>query len=254
MIPMSRKTWVHGLNTWDVIEMISVDDRSRSYSPALFRLKMQGGMTLIELLVAVVVGLIATAAMVGLMANTLGTGTRTIEMTRLQQEMRSSMQLITRELRRANFHINSENCFAAVDCNPDDTKLKNVQADGDCVQFWYDLGGDGALDVSAFQLVTRSSVNIVQISQDEADDCGTDWGMAHDVTDPDIINVTTFTIGDESFNEVISEVGDTQTVNRLRLTMTAQLLTGLQGGPVSRTIEDLVYVRNHTLCPGGACP
>ena len=68
------------------------------------------------------------------------------------------------------------------------------------------------------------------------------------------LNVTAFTIGDESYNEIISEDGDTQTVNKLRLTMTAQLSRGGKGGPISKTIENLVYVRNHTLCPGGTCP
>jgi len=215
-------------------------------------------MTLIETLVAMAISLIVIGAMVGMMANTLGTGSRAIEMTRLQQEMRASMQIVTRELRRANFQYDPDNpdadCFANIDCNPDSSKVKVVQPDGDCVQFWRFDPGDNELSVSSFQRITRGSVGVVQITREDGDSCGNDWGSAHDVTDSREIHVTAFTFGNESFNEVISEDGDSQTINKLRLTMTAQLRSGLQGGTVSRTIQDLVYVRNPVLCPAGSCP
>ena len=55
--------------------------------------RRQTGMTLIELMISIVISLIASLAMIVLMANTLGTGTRTIQMTRLTQEMRTAMQM-----------------------------------------------------------------------------------------------------------------------------------------------------------------
>jgi prepilin-type N-terminal cleavage/methylation domain-containing protein len=78
--------------------------------------KQQRGMTLIELMVAMVISLIASTAMILLMANTVGSSTQTIQMTRLTQEMRTAMQLITRDLRRANYHSNSANCFSDLNC------------------------------------------------------------------------------------------------------------------------------------------
>lgn len=219
---------------------------------------LQRGMTLMELLIAMTISLIVALAMVGLMANTLGTGTETIKMTRLSHEMRTAMQLMTRDLRRANFHSNEEICFGNISCNPDTTKIKVVEPlTANCFQFYYDRGGDGDLDVGKFQRFTRSSINVLQMTVDDtaADSCGDDWGQALDITDPDIIDVTAFTISSaDSYNEVISAAGDTQTVSKIRLTMTAALRNPAQGIPVSRTIEDMIYVRNRVLCPGGACP
>ena len=79
-------------------------------------LKRQQGMTLLELLVAGVISVVVTAGMVILMASTLGTGTQTIKMTQLSAEMRTAMQIMTRELRRANYHSSYANCFGDTDC------------------------------------------------------------------------------------------------------------------------------------------
>ncbi len=218
------------------------------------RMEMQRGMTLIEVMIAMVISLLVIGAMVAVMANTLGAGSYTIETTRLQQEMRTAMQLITRDLRRANFHADATDCYAMVDCNPDDSKIKIVEADGNCVQYFFDLDADNDYDAGAFQLITRNSVNIVQVSQDNDDNCGDDWGVENDVTDPEIVNVTALTIGDESYTEVISAAADTHQIGKIRLTMTAQLRNTRRGIPVTKTIEDLIYVRNNVLCPGGVCP
>lgn len=222
----------------------------------------QRGVTLIELMVAMVVSLIASTAMIMLMANTLGTGTQTIQMTRLTQEMRTAMQLITRDLRRANFHSNSANCYANINCNPDDTKIMAITpVGGNCFRFWYDREGDGDLDVGTFQMVTvtrnSSSVNVLQMtaSDSASNACGDgDWGVTLDITNGDLVNITAFTVSNaDSYTDTISET-DTQVVSKIRITMTAELRNPPQGIAVSKTIEDLVFVRNVVLCPGGTCP
>lgn len=218
----------------------------------------QTGMTLIELMISMVISLIASLAMVILMANTLSTGTHTIQMTRLTQEMRSAMHIITRDLRRANFHANSMNCYGSVTCTELLPDIKAITPEGgDCFRFWYDRLGDGDLDAGAFQLFTRDGVNVVQMTTvDTATvSCDDDWGVSQDITDPDILTVTTFAVSNaESYNEIISEDGDTQDVSKVRLTMTASLLNTPAGIPITRTIEDMIYVRNNVFCPLGTCP
>ena len=78
--------------------------------------KRQKGMTLMELMVAGAISVIVSSGMVIMMANTLGTGTDTIKMTKLTSEMRSSMQMMTRELRRANYHASFVNCYGEPNC------------------------------------------------------------------------------------------------------------------------------------------
>lgn len=218
----------------------------------------QKGVTLIELMVAMVISLVVSTAMVMLMSNTMGSGTQTIQMTRLTQEMRTAMQLMTRDLRRANYHANAMNCFADINCNPDTSKIKVITPEGgDCFRFWYDRQAAAGPDAGAFQLYTRSGVNVIQMTTaDNASvSCGNDWGSARDITDPEFMTVNTFTVSNaDSYNEVISEDSDTQTVSKIRLTMTASLLTSARGIAISKTIEDLIMVRNHVFCPGGTCP
>lgn len=217
----------------------------------------QSGVTLIELMVAMVISLIASTGMVLLMANTMGTGTQTIQMTRLTQEMRTAMHLMTRDLRRANSHNAAADCYANINCNPDDTKITAITpVGGNCFRYWFDRDGNGDLDAGAFQLYTRGTVNVLQmtIGDNAVDACGTDWGVTFDITNADIVNVTAFVVSSaDSYNEIISAT-DTQDVSKIRLTLTAELQNTPQGIPISRTIEDLIYVRNHVFCPAGVCP
>ena len=106
-------------------------------------------MTLIELLVAGVISLIAASGMVLVMASTLGTGSQTIQMARLTQEMRTAMQIMSRELKRANYHSTYLSCYGYVDClvtlgltgkvsTIGVTNIDDNGADSDCFWFWYD--------------------------------------------------------------------------------------------------------------------
>lgn len=220
----------------------------------------QRGVTLIELMVAMVISLIASTGMILLMANVLGTGTQTIQMTRLTQDMRTAMQLISRDLRRANFHSNSADCYGNINCSPDGTKIMAiVPITANCFRFWFDRKGDGDINAGAFQMVpvTRkgSSVNVLQmtITDTATEACGDDWGVVLDITDADIVNVSAFTLSnDDSYCDDISSV-DSQTISKIRLTMTAELRNTPQGIPISKTIEDMIYVRNPTFNVGTAC-
>ena len=92
------------------------------------------------MLISMALSLMAVGVMVILMANTLGTGAKTIQMSRLSQELRASMQLMSRDLRRANYHSGFLSCFANVNCRVDlgiDAYVDtiNINAAGNC--FWY---------------------------------------------------------------------------------------------------------------------
>lgn len=62
--------------------------------------RAQRGLSLVELMVGVAVGLIVVAAASMLMSTQLGENRRLLIETQLQQDMRAAMDLITRELRR----------------------------------------------------------------------------------------------------------------------------------------------------------
>lgn len=217
----------------------------------------QRGVSLMELMIAMAISLVVSLAMVSLMANTMGTGTKTIQMTRLTEEMRTAMQLITRDLRRANYHWNVADCYANINCNPDTTRIKAIApVGGSCFRFWYDRAGDNDLDVGTFQRWVRGGVGVIQMTtRDTATSaCGTEWGASRDITNPNIVNVTAFNVSSaDSYVDALSTT-DTQTVSKIRMTMTAQLRNNYLGTPITKTIEDMIFVRNNVYCPAGTCP
>ena len=144
--------------------------------------KRQQGMTLMELLVAGFISIIVTTGMVILMANTLGTGTQTIKMTQLSAEMRTAMQIMTRELRRANYHSGYATCFGDTGCLATETvdaKVteinieKNVVSDGDCFSFYYDRPERcstlpcSAAEIEAAKLNNAASVGSVTYTDED---------------------------------------------------------------------------------------
>jgi len=206
------------------------------------RLK-QKGMTLIELLVAGVISLIAASGMVLVMASTLGTGSQTIQMARLTQEMRTAMQMMSRELRRANYHATFMSCYGQVDCltvlglTDKVSTIGGIPEDStsECFWFWYDRPQTGTQvaitteTVAAFRLIdTDDGIGTIQMTttRTTAPDCdaGADEDYWVDITDPTIIDIETFSASNvDSFTEFFNTAGDSQSVERIALTMTARL-------------------------------
>ena len=201
----------------------------------------QSGVSLMELLIAMAISLVVTLAMVGLMANTLGTGTQTIQMSRLTAELRASMQIMTRDLRRANFHGNFTECFGDPDCrttmNGGGTSdvtgyIKAItigdsvaNGDSDCFFLWLDRDADGDVTndaVGAFRRVVQNSVGIIQMTttRTTAPTCnsGSDWTA---LTDSSFVNVTAFTVTNaNSFTDTVSASGATQHVDKILINLT----------------------------------
>ena len=232
--------------------------------------KRQKGMTLMELLVAGTISLIAASGMVIVMANTLGTGSQTIQAARLTQEMRTAMQIMSRELRRANYHSTYMACYGDMDCRTTlgiSARVKDITivdvgsrpTNSDCFYFWYDRPQTGIAvavtsePVAAFRHTTVAGTGKLQMTTTltGAPSCGLSANWI-DITDPDIINVTGFDVEDDGFSETINSDGDTQEVERIGLTIWAEtvraplFLTGTPPDAVSREMREFITVRNHT--------
>ncbi len=225
----------------------------------------QKGLTLIELLVAGIISLIAASGMIIVMANTLGTGSQTIQMSRLSQEMRTAMQIMSRELRRANYHSNFLSCYGNTGClgsgflNIAD-KIAPItitdNGNSDCFWFWYDRPGLLLANspIAAFRRTAIGDIGKLQMTTTvtAAPNCNVDANWV-DITDPSIIDVQQFNVVDAGFTETINVAGDTQSVERIGLTIRAKLvidpltITGLTAPPsVVRELQQFVTVRNNT--------
>jgi type IV pilus assembly protein PilW len=234
----------------------------------------QSGMTLMELLVAGAISIVASAGMLMLMASTLGSGTKTIKMTRLSQEMRSAMQIMTRELRRANYHGTYAACFGDDGCVTTlniDSVVKEVTIDGgsggSCFWFWYDRPqGTGTQiavtgeQVAAFRRTTDGSgVGSIEmsVSGTTTPNCNTDSDSWQPITDPNVYDVTAFAVSNaDSYTAAVTAAGATLAVNRIGITMTGSLvddasIPAWMGGSGIPTVQlqDFVRVRNDTSSP-----
>jgi type II secretory pathway pseudopilin PulG len=247
--------------------------------------KRQMGMTLIELLIAGLISVIVASGMIILMANTLGTGTKTIKLTKLAAEMRTAMQIMTRELRRANYHSTYASCFGDLNCLStlgitDEVSEININGTNDCVWFWYDrpqrcesppcdadelIADQDAITsepVAAFRRIENDDgIGLIQMAatldtsvscdDDLADD---DWSP---ITDPELVDITGFNVNSAvpNFTSYTWTVNGTQSVERIGVTMNGRLKTDaslptfLQANSAVLTVRDFIRVRNNVIRP-----
>lgn len=121
--------------------------------------KSQAGVTLVELMIAMVVGLIVIGATIGLVVSLMRSNSESIRSTRLSQEMRALADLATMEIRRARSLDDplanvGEGATAFTQCNaitPGDNNR--------CLTFAYGCNPvDGA---GSFRVIRQSGNNLV---------------------------------------------------------------------------------------------
>ncbi len=206
--------------------------------------------------------------MLMVMSASLGSGTKTIQMSRLTQEMRSGLSIVTRELRRANYHSEFLACYGNVNCLNEniagtaiarsshikaiDLTLDNTDVAGanDCLMFFYERPGQTlqASYLAAFRIDDPPAeglgrtLEMTTLATAEPDDCAADAGWV-ELTDPEIIDVVGFNLANTGFDvdrdgtddyqgliiSTFNEGVDTLRVERLALTLRASLVSGDEG-------------------------
>jgi hypothetical protein len=231
----------------------------------------QSGASLMEVLVAMTISLVVTAAMIAMMSNTLGTTSRIIQMTKLQDDLRVAMQMMTRDLRRSNFNADSMFCFANENCGTDGSITTPqdvfIADSNDCFWFVTDRNFDdfaSDLEAGAFRRVPvdpdgdGNTVGALEMwtgtGDPPASSCNPD--QANDgwvqITDPETLDIASFEVVDDepelSYTQLIRDdgLGNTlyQRVRKLRMNIEANLVLD---DSISRTLEDIITVRNDLL-------
>lgn len=112
----------------------------------------QRGISLVEMLITLSLGLLLMAAISAVFTNTLGLNSRSLKASQLQEEAVATMQLILSDLRRANYSANYEVIVVDPDANVNPFANSLVvanhpdEAPNSCVLFGYDADSDGADD------------------------------------------------------------------------------------------------------------
>jgi len=233
--------------------------------------KHQAGVTLMEAMISLALSLMVTTAMVVLMANSLGTATRVAHMSQLTDELRNTMSMMTRDVRRANYSANSIFCYGYSQCGfaggnalqTGDIQITVIGGLRSCFSFTLDRGfnGDATDDeVGAYRRVTTGGVGVIEMwtgAAGNAPDCTAAAGAAGwvQLTDPSTVNITVFDVNDEG--SLVKEVSESKTVTfdsrqrEIQLILQGQLILeeGMGNVVVTRRLEDIIYVRNDYILP-----
>lgn len=246
-------------------------------------MKKQAGVTLMETMVALALSVVVTTAMVVLMGNSMGTSNRLTQMAQLNDELRTVMSMMTRDVRRANYSATSVYCYGNSSCSEhaltrqtgSATAVGDLVVDGECLIFQLDrlgsLDGDATNDSKGgFRRVVDNDIGVIQMwVEADADapacDDGTDAEGWMAVTDPNIVDITALVIDDtQSASKSIFQNGGatsySQRQRQLRLAVEGELVLEQRMGwtqaaddiMIQRRVEDFIVVRNDFLTPPAA--
>lgn len=131
-------------------------------------MRRQGGFSLIEMLVAMVIGLVVTGAVVAFIYSMMQANRQTLSAVRLNSELRTSAEMVSRELRRAAFVLDpiegvGTGCRTSTAGGPNpplcpymNVRDVTISVNGDCLQFVYQVpNGSGV--TNRFQAIRVAS-------------------------------------------------------------------------------------------------
>jgi prepilin peptidase dependent protein B len=203
----------------------------------------QVGMTLIELLIAITLGLIVTAAVIGLFTSVLSANNTNLNEIRLNQELRAIMSLMARDIRRAGYNGSaaadvSVNPFSSETSPSASTDTVLTVTGGNTVYFSYDADDDGVLDngeVFGYQFATDTinycQGNAIFIS------CVANW---QPLSDNSVVNITGLSLILVSSTEQAGTTSEND-IRQLTITLTGQWVNDTD---FTRTVTESVKLRN----------
>lgn len=138
------------------------------------------GLTLVELMVGILVGMFVIAGVIATYLTILRGGSETLKMARLNQEMRAAMDLMSFEIRRAGYAIDAA---GALDSNL--VAAKTIAISDSCILYRYKTPGTD--EYFGFRLAPNSDFIEAYSSPNEFNCDSSGW---YAVTDPASITIT----------------------------------------------------------------
>jgi len=244
---------------------------SRPLTPRAFRSGRQAGFSLVEMMVALVAGMIVVAAVIAFMMSSFSSNAEYVRSTRLTQELRNTLDLATRDMQRAGYDDNALFYLGNTNASP----FTPILISGSCILYAYDrtypngqataAGQPGRLDVSNGEVrglrmstvtnVNGQSVGVIEYAVSEGTtkpDCAaatatyttvpatcnatTKWCP---LSDASTIDIDAFTLTNNSASMASS--GSTMGMRRIDVTLTGRIAGDTQ---FSRTVRSSVKVRS----------
>ena len=247
----------------------------------------QRGLSMVEFMVGIAVGLFIVGGATKLFADFIGSNKRLMLETRVNQDLRAAADIVARDVRRAGYWNDSiagvwGTGAAGVTANPHTTGVGAVSSTATSVNYSYARSAAALLDAvdpseyAGFRTVAVNGINVLQMQDGQVGGVGS-WQA---VTDPGTVNITTFGVTPASpalVNDLSSYCGcltrltctnsgaagatdianatfnpagvPTLTIPSFTIVLTGQAVADAS---IVRTVSETVRVRNASLT--GACP
>ncbi|OGO94015.1 MAG: hypothetical protein A3F10_00950 [Coxiella sp. RIFCSPHIGHO2_12_FULL_42_15] len=208
----------------------------------------QKGITLIELLLALIIGLITIGAIVALFVLATTQSRKTIEIARLTSSLQLVLSSLERDLQRAGYWAQAETSAANPFMVTGSTDL-TVNAANTCVLITYDANSDGLLPpIDATQDDERYGYRLqegaIQFRPAGAPfECTAAQSSWTNLTDPKFITITAFSVVLNT--ETINLAGGTGTQN-IQVRFVEASLTGqlVKDSAITKTLTEKIKVYN----------
>lgn len=212
------------------------------------------GLSIIELMVSIVVGLIVVSGVTTVLVNSLQANNEIVRASRLNQELRAVMDLMTRDLRRGGYRGNYASFVGKLAAGSTYSNTVVIAEGGTRVDFSYDADGDGSFGAGE-AFAYRLSSGVVQMLRNDA------WV---NLTDTSLTEVTElafcFVPSDDDECLTAPPAAGTVTVpgssvqvivKELRISLTGRVRNDTA---VVRTLRETVRVRNDEVVNPGGTP
>lgn len=214
------------------------------------------GLSLVELIVAFAISLVILAAATSIFGSTAGANSTQMKISRLNNELRTVMTAITRDMRRAGYHSWSVASLTTTDFDISAQSLPVITASqsSGVITVSYDLNSTGQNNTFAFRLNAGSVEAAVGA------------GSFTKITDPNVVKITALRVTDRSPTDItvsgtvttasgtcLTKAGATSATTTTARTVTIPAyeveVSGelVSDASIKRTLREVVRLRNIVL-------
>jgi prepilin peptidase dependent protein B len=210
--------------------------------------RRQSGFTFVELLTALAINIVLMAGLITIFMSNINHYRTSINMNRLNQQLQTTMLVMTNEIRRAGYWSNSQSDLGSpTNNNPFMASGVDIAVSGNCILFAYDSNNNGSLPAIGagsdderygFRL---SGQTIQARPYGAAFNCATAAANWENITDSNIIQITalTFTLNSSTIVTGPGNKGITQ--RSVDITMTGRLTSN---NAITKTLTKHVRIMN----------
>jgi len=150
------------------------------------------GLTLVELMVGMLVGMILTAAVISVYVASIRSNGAVLTMAQLNHEVRSVAEIVANDIRRAGFD-NITNNRTLADLQNDYDRIA-ISSTGDCVRFGYNRSVAALRSFGFRRVVHNDGIGVIEMKFAADDTTCANWGSANSaaLTDERRVDITEF--------------------------------------------------------------